>query len=244
MAVPDRSPAPSDERELALNPFAVSRVGLAKLDYFEQTPGFISSVVSRVRECGGRGQVVGPHGSGKTTLTIALARQLVPQFDQFSWLVVSPPRWWASRPTYRVQLAARVVPGTLSAGLEFLEFELPEGTGKLLPRLRSSGPRECLFIDGVEQLNRCWQRLVARAAAHRPIIWTAHQALDWGGEVLCELRPEVANFQRVVEHLTGGSGELSSADVELAFRDSEGDLRQALGQLYDRWEMARSRASG
>ncbi len=237
------SPAPVERGVHAVNPFAVSRVGLAKVDFLEPKPGLVASIASSLERVGWRGQVVGPHGSGKTTLTISLARHLAPHFEQFSWLVVTPSRWWGGRPTYRVQLAARVTPGPPPGTLEFLEFDLLEGTEKLLPRLRSQGPGECLFVDGVEQLGRWWQQRIARATVDRAVIWTTHQPLTWAGEVLCQLQPNLPQFQRLIEQLTGGAANLGSSELEQAFDSSGGNVRLALGQLYDHWEQQRLQVS-
>lgn len=245
MAGKERSQSPSPHPPAppaVVNPFAVSQVGLGKLDFLELHPGLIAELSEKLETSGWRGQLVGPHGSGKTTLTIALAGELSGRFRRFSWLVVEPASWFWSRPRSRVQLAARASQVTGETGLELVEFQL-EGRGELLlPRLRRLAGDELCFVDGIELLPAWRQRQVLRAAADRPVVWTTHRRLEFGPSVLRELQPDLAVFSQLVGRLLRPSGiELEPGLVAQVFRDTKGDFRRGFSQLYDYWESQRRR---
>ena len=234
----DHSPALAVGAASTVNPFAVSRVGLSQLDFIESTAGTVDSVASRLRNSNWRGQIIGPHGSGKTTLTIALAKSLAGQFRRFSWLVLHPGRWWFARPRCRVQLAARSE--SSGNGLEFLEFRSDEPEGLIAKRLQRLGPSELCFIDGVDQLSGGWQRKLIHAAEKHAVVWTGHQKLPGNLPMLAELHPDLNVFRQLVERLLANAGKSLEQDlIDEAFRQADGDFRRAFGRLYDSWEQAK-----
>ena len=232
------SPAPVAGKVSAVNPFAVSQVGLAQLDFVEANAGAVDLVVAQLRKANWRGQVIGPHGSGKTTLTIALAKSLAGQFQRFSWLVLHPGRWWLARPRFRVQLAARS--DSSGKGLEFLEFRSDEPGGLINKHLQQLATSELCFIDGVDQLSPRWQRKLIQAAGKHAVVWTGHQQLAGDLPLIAELRPDASVFRKLVSQLLGDAGEsLEQGLADQAFAQSDGDFRRALGRLYDAWEQAK-----
>lgn len=232
------SPTPSADERSVVNPFAVSRIGLAQLEFFEANSGSVDLVVKQLRRANWRGQIIGPHGSGKTTLTIALARALAGQFQRFSWLVLHPGRWWLAQPRCRVQLAARS--DSAGKGLEFLEFRSEEPDGLIAKRLPQLATSELCFVDGVDQLSASWQRKLIQAAGKNAVVWTGHQELPGDLPLIAELRPDVNVFRRLVRQLLGNAGEsFDQSLIDEAFEQSDGDFRRAFGRLYDAWELAK-----
>lgn len=222
-----------------MNPFAVSQVGLAELEYIEPSAGMLELVLQRLKQHQWRGQIIGPHGSGKTTLTIAIARQLNLQFSRLTWLVIQPGSWFAARPRCRVQLAARCdgKPGEL----QFVEFQAAEKGLLTATRLRQIKAGELCFVDGVDQLSQGWQRRLIAAAGEHPVVWTSHQPLD-SVPLLVELMPDLVVFRELVGKLLSRTGaSLVGAAVEQAFHAAGGDYRRAFSLLYDRWEQQRRR---
>lgn len=233
-----QSPAAFSDSSSSDNPFAVSRVGLAQLDFIESSPGLVDQTVAKLGSTHWSGQILGPHGSGKTTLTIALAKRLAGQFQRFTWLVISPGRWWLGRPRSRVQLAARSRPN--HTGLEFLEFRSEDPESVALNRLQRLGNGELCFVDGVDQLSTGWQKSLFRAVQKKAVVWTSHRRLESGPPLLAELRPDINIFRGLVVRLLEGAGHsLESGSIDTAFARSEGDFRSALGHLYDCWEEAK-----
>ncbi len=231
-------PPPTAGKVSAVNPFAVSRIGLAQLDFVQANAGAVDLVVKQLRRANWRGQIIGPHGSGKTTLTIALAKSLAGQFQRFSWLVINPSRWRLAQPRYRVQLAARS--DSAGNGLEFLEFRFEEPEGLVTKRLQQLATSELCFIDGVDQLSTGWQRKLIESAGKCAIVWTGHQQLPGDLPVLAELRPDLNVFRELVARLLENADEsLDQGLIDQAFEQSAGDFRRAFGQLYDAWEQVK-----
>lgn len=234
------APLPSLALRQRANPFAVSRVGLGEQEYLEPRPGFVADVMQRLEQSGWRGQIIGPHGSGKTTLTVALARWLSARFERFSWLVVLPLTWFGSRPRSRVQLAARRSETPPGGALELLAFHHEDSSGLLLPRLRGLRPDELCFLDGLELLPTWRQRQVLKAAGAHAIVVTTHRALGWGLEEVAQLQPDLETFRQLVARLLGpAADELTPPMIEAAFQAAEGDCRRGLSLLYDEWESRR-----
>lgn len=222
----------------SVNPFAVSRVGLAQLEFVASTSGGIDLVLAQMRRSNWRGQIIGPHGSGKTTLTIALAKSLAGEFQRFTWLVLHPGRWWLARPRCRVQLVARSVPS--GKGLEFLEFRSEDPDAFITKRLQQLGASELCFIDGVDQLSLGWQRKLIHAAGGHSVVWTSHQRLPVELPLLAELRPDLKVFRTLVAQLLQGTGETMPQErVDESFALADGDFRRGFGRLYDAWEQAK-----
>jgi len=217
----------------SFNPFAVSRVGLAQLEFVASTSGGIDLVLAQMRRSNWRGQIIGPHGSGKTTLTIALAKSLAGEFQRFTWLVLHPGRWWLARPRCRVQLVARSVP----SGKEF-RSEDPDAL--VMQRLQQLGATELCFIDGVDQLSAGRQRKLIQAAGKRAVVWTSHQRLPDELPLLAELRPDLKVFRKLVAQLLEDSGgAMPQEQIDEAFEQADGDFRRGFGRLYDAWEQAK-----
>jgi len=222
----------------SVNPFAVSRVGLAQLEFIASTSGEIDLVLAQMRRSNWRGQIIGPHGSGKTTLTIALAKSLAGEFQRFTWLVLHPGRWWPARPRCRVQLVARSVPS--GQGLEFLEFRSEDPDALVMQRLQQLGATELCFIDGVDQLSAGRQRKLIQAAGKRAVVWTSHQRLPDELPLLAELRPDLKVFRKLVAQLLEDSGgAMPQEQIDEAFEQADGDFRRGFGRLYDAWEQAK-----
>lgn len=231
---------PSPVASKSDNPFAVSHVGLGAQPYLEPQPGVVASTAQRLEQSGWRGQIVGPHGSGKTTLTIALARSLCTRFEYFSWLVVRPLAWFGSRVRNRAQLVARQVSSEQGVSLDFVAFQLDEPGGLLLPRLQGLKPEELCFVDGIELLPKWRQRQLLQASSGRAVVFTTHRRVNLSLSVLAELQPDLLTFRRLVAQLQAGvPGCLESEAVDRAFQSAQGDFRQGLSLLYDKWESRR-----
>lgn len=74
------------------NPFSVQRTTALP---FKLPPGLTwQLLIERWQQAGFRGQVVGPHGTGKSTLARELARQFFHQFSRWEHWVVRPGNRW------------------------------------------------------------------------------------------------------------------------------------------------------
>jgi hypothetical protein len=170
--------------------------------------------VGRLRAAGWWGQVVGPHGTGKSTLLAALLPHL--------------------RAAGREPL-----PVVRHQG----ERALPEEAREALRRAGSDGRRLLLVIDGYEQLSwwAAWRvRRLCRAGGHGLLV-TAHA--DAGLPEVCRTCVSRETARRVVAHLTAGAVPMvTDAEVDQCLTERAGNLREALFDLYDLHE--RRRANG
>ena len=105
---------------------------------------------------------------------------------------------------------------------------------------RDSGPA-FLCVDGWEQAGVALQlavRLVARWRRYSLMV-TAHRACGLPALVTCTTSPML--LERIVAELPSHQGLIEPNDLAEAFAGSAGNLREALFDLYDRFE-ARARA--
>lgn len=156
--------------------------------------------------CGRRGEIVGAHGTGKTTLLRAL------------------------------ETAAR------TAGEETRTVTLHDGERwplRLLTPCRA-GPYATLIIDGAEQLApvlwsalRAWTRLTRRG-----LLVTAHRPLGLPSLRETRVDPDTARYvvDAMLARQPGLPRLVTSAAANEALRVCEGNLREALFRLYDRYE--------
>ncbi len=156
-------------------------------------------------------QIVGPHGSGKTTLTIAIAKQLA----QHSIAC----RWMTLRKSKRLSLP--------SARWE-----------SYVPKMHCNEvDRQILFVDGIESLS--WmQRIVTvlnLRGSHVQTIVTSHRKL-FGLPILATTNPTLETFRTLVTQLCPSDCEAWRKEVESAFTRTDGDVREAFFLLYDQWD--------
>lgn len=195
----------SDRR--GTNPFATSCVRPGALQYACESPEEFEHLLTRI-EAGREHQIVGPHGTGKSTLIHSLRDALA-------------ARGWqcASR---------RIHPGRKPEDDSFF----PK-----LAAIDDSPPRGALFVDGFEQLS-WWSRRRWRSAARRigwTLIVTCHQ--DLGLPTLVHVRPSLATVQGVVDRLQAGYPQrIQPADVASQWREHQPNVRELLFGLYDLYE--------
>jgi ATPase subunit of ABC transporter with duplicated ATPase domains len=93
-------------------------------------------------------------------------------------------------------------------------------------------PRDCLLLDGAEQLNtRAWKRVERASRAGGGLVVTSHRAGLLPALLECETTPELLG--EIVRALAGEeAGQPSAAELYARHR---GNLREALRELYDWW---------
>jgi energy-coupling factor transporter ATP-binding protein EcfA2 len=193
------------------NPFATryTRPGVLR---FRFPPGENeSTLVERLRLSHWRGQIVGPHGSGKSSLLAALA------------------------------------PALEAAGRSTRTVALHEGDRRLkLARREWSELSACslLIIDGYEQLGRLARWSVDARCRRRGcgLLVTTHR--DVGLPLLFTTRSHVdLAIELAHELLPSGQQVIRDADIEAAWGNRRGNMREMLFDLYDLFELRRP-ASG
>jgi hypothetical protein len=160
------------------------------------------------------GQVVGPHGTGKSTLI----RALLPGMQQRGW-----------RPLL-IQLSAQERRLWRAGGVSPLLFTV----------LAEEGPR-VLVIDGYEQLGWCvrWRLKRACRRGGHGLVVTAHTGV--GLPELYRTRVDAALARRVVRALVREDQRSLGNEVDLGalVQAHAGNLRAVLFALYDLYEQRR-----
>jgi hypothetical protein len=192
------------------NPFCTRLIRPGALPYL--FPGGLTAqkLVERLAAGGGWGQIVGPHGSGKTSLL----ESLVPQLQA------------AGRPAVRFALRDG-------------QRSLPKGWQSDVRQHLQGATSPVVLVDGYEQLGlaaRLWLRLYCRW--HKlGLIVTSHQSVGLPELMRCEPSLELA--QAIVERLQAAYPQyVTPADVQRCFAQHEGNLREMLFALYDVYDRA------
>jgi hypothetical protein len=190
------------------NPFATRRVRPGAVPFFFPPGVGVALLVERLRAAGFCGQIIGGHGTGKSTLVAAL----LPELRR------------AGREPVLVTLhdGRRTVP--------------PEAWSALRQAERA-GQAVLLVVDGYERLT-LWQRLWLRWRCRRRghgLLVTAHTAVGLPELYRTEVTAELAG--RVHDHLLPGPNRLvSSGELVERLAAHNGNLREARFDLYDRYE--------
>ncbi|HJT77193.1 MAG TPA: hypothetical protein VJ739_08325 [Gemmataceae bacterium] len=187
------------------NPFATRWVRPGAIPYFFPEGVSAAGLVERLRQAGWRGQVVGRHGTGKSTLLAALLPEL--------------------RRAGREPLSVALHDGTR---------RLPAEAWAGLAAAERQGRPLVMVIDGYEQLGR-WERFCLRLRCRRHghgLLVTAHGGVGLPPLYRTEVTPQTAG--RVLDHLLRewGSG-ITHADLAGRLAVRRGNLREALFDLYD-----------
>jgi hypothetical protein len=172
-----------------------------------------TSLVDRLRTAGWRGQIVGGHGTGKSTLLAALLPELR-------------------------RAGRQPVVVTLHDGRR----TVPPDAWSALRQARRSGQALLVVVDGYERLTP-WHRLRLRWhcwVGRHGLLVTAHIGVGLPDLFRTQVTGELAD--RVLDHLLNGAQRLvCSAELAERLALHQGNLRQALFDLYDLHEM-RSRS--
>ena len=177
------------------------------------------------------GQVVGPHGCGKTTLCRALAKRLGNEFGFTQFLAMRSPS--------DIQSEVQIVGGPHTPVTPRPRLRLPHS----LSRRSSvgSGNSGLLVIDGLERVSFVQQQLlihnVCRSEKYGGLLVTSHVPIKFL-ITICEIKPSLDTLQNVVAHL---APELfvPSSEMEKAFAASNHNIRESLMLLFD-WFQTRS----
>jgi hypothetical protein len=194
-------PAASVQTE---NPFSAGRIRPGAMPFLPAAGGDAEALVERLRQNQWRGQIVGRHGTGKSSLLRAL------------------------------------IPAIQDAGRPTLLLELHDGQRRLPGGLRAIGQLRfpaVLAVDGYEQL-AWWNRLRLRRFCRRRgvgLVVTAHGRA--GLPPLVQTAIDAESAWPIVAQLQQGYRPLvTPQDLAEHLRRHEGDLREALFDLYDLYQ--------
>jgi hypothetical protein len=190
------------------NPFCTRRIRPGAIPFLFPDGQDAETLVARLRTHGWSGEIIGPHGSGKSALLAAL------------------------------------IPAIERAGRHVTLVALHDGQRRL--PLRFDGRHRLrepavLVVDGYEQLSR-WHRWRLRRLCRRNgwgLVVTAHASVGLPPLWQTAITPELA--QAVVDSLLAGqTSPLPAPQLADYLARHQGDLRETLFDLYDRYEAMRS----
>jgi len=189
------------------NPFATrfTRPGYRFVEP-DDTSGVESLAVRFLRD-GQCGQIVGPHGCGKTSLVYAMTRSLQTAFREIQFLVIRRQGWLGFR--------SEKIAGLHGSGDS--DLLVVDGVETLSPI-----QRWCLV--GSCRYRNCG------------LLLTSHQEL-LGVPILKKLMPSFSHFEQIVEHLTRSEhATVQSSSVREAYDRNDGNYREGLMFLYDEFQ--------
>ena len=197
----------------SLNPFATRYVASARLLPRDEQGGILNlaSLVARLDALGGSGAIVGPHGTGKSTVLSHLGDFIAA----------------GKRPVGRVRLRSR--------------RDIPTAVRSV--RDASRGGLVC--IDSWELLGFASRAVVRGLATARGVglLVTSHGPAGLPTLVSCRGTRALlgALVGELPDHDQWFGTTIVAADLEAAIDAVNGDVRQALDRLYDRFEQGRLR---
>lgn len=197
----------SNRRSALDNPFATRHVAPGMIPYFFAAEEDRHQIITRADAALWTGQIVGPHGSGKTTLVRHLSPQLQERFAAIEFLIV--------RGIGDVQFCQPL--GGASLAASNVEADMNE--------------RTLYVIDGIERLSWLQRRLLIADCRRKQIslLVTAHRRLR-GLPVFYETSFDETRFEKIMAHLGTAQYKNHFSSLRNIFGDN---CRDILFELYD-----------
>lgn len=200
--------SPTKKRSALDNPFASRFVTPGAIPYFFNNAETSHQIINRGNDLHWVGQIVGPHGSGKTTLARHLGGQLQQRFHEINFLIV--------RGIGEIKTCHRIENGSSSVATT------PDW---------NQNKKTLYVIDGVERLSWLQRKLIVADCRRKQIglIVTTHRRLI-GLPELYKTSFDKSRFIKVLHHL----GTERYADHYDRLRSDFGEnCREMLFELYD-----------
>ena len=193
------------------NPFSTRHTRPGVIPFcFAPGPKF-RQLIERLWDTGCWGQIVGPHGSGKSTLVSQLIDQAA---------------------DYGIR--------TVSFTLHDNQRGMPTGWKNVAWNAFEVGRMTLIIVDGFEQLSGFSRWRLRHTCRNKSwgLLVTAHA--DVGLPNIYRTRTTIELAYTLVEYLVAETREtISRQDVQQTFRRHDGNLRQVFSDLYDQYERQR-----
>lgn len=151
--------------------------------------------------------------------------------------VIEGPHGRGKTTLLRALLAAATATGRSTS---FIQVRSWANAGRAVAALAAARRDQIVAVDGWEQLPWGCDLMIAALARWRGacVIATAHRPSGLPVLARCESSPAI--IAALVERLPDHGGAIGSTDIDAAFRDHGGNVRDAWAALYDRFEERRS----
>lgn len=198
----------ANKRSALNNPFATRHVAPGEIPYFFSNDGDFLRIIEHADTASWTGQIVGPHGSGKTTLVRHLSSHLQRRFAAIEFLIVR------SIGEVRVCRCLKGNPQTV-----------------ISPPNSDGNPRTLYVIDGIERLSWLQRKLLLADCRRRGIglLVTAHRRL-LGLPVFFETSFDQMRFDKILHHLSSQQYKTQYQRLSNQFGEN---CRAMLFELYD-----------
>lgn len=207
----------------------------------------LPTLVNRWKNHGCVGQVVGPHGCGKSTLAIAIATAV--GATTIRHCVIRSPR--TTSPTGVPNFPTMDDRG-ISTEARFVDSITELMTGEPQTESGASGsntdnesqvtcPREVWIVDGLTHWSLFHAWMIRRVGRQRDVclLFTAHKPIPMV-PVLAYLEPSLDQFCRIAKAMLRSTtpnldreAHLGQEDFHRVFEHHHGDYRESLMELYD-----------
>jgi len=213
------NPSRTGTRALQANPFSTCFVKPGKLPLVGIDSETLSKLVDRFVESGWLGQIVGPHGVGKTTLTFAIVEKLLKR--------------WSNGDDFESILVCRLTIDSIRStrGTEVQQI----GSGE--------APRRIFVVDGIERLSQLDRMALIYHCRRKDVglLATTHRRV-FGLPELTQWKSSKQTFRNIVERLLSERADkhaISDETTDRVFDQCEGNIRESLMCLYDIIEASR-----
>lgn len=169
------------------------------------------------------GQITGPHGCGKTTLSLALGCEVRNVFHSIRHVTLR-----GASPGFgkRFRVGSDTRPMAAAGSRD------------------ATHRRTLLVLDGIETLSfvQRWVLIMSCRAQGDGLLLTTHRPIR-GIPIVATLTPQLATFFQIVDRLAPDLA-IKRCELQHAFADNQGNIREALMTLYDQVEASRGTVTG
>ena len=209
------------------NPFATRWVRPGAVPFSFSPGSNAAQLVQQLRSSNWRGAIVGPHGTGKSTLLATMIPVI--EAEGTSVLLV------------KLADGVRNLPNDSRRQIqEMIETPAPE---KSANKNHSDLPKCILVIDGYEQLGRISRWRVSSLCRRHGwgLLITAHDDRRVGSiPIIFRTQSDLATVQFLVDRvLPAHGGVIQPDDVAAAFTQHGGNVRETFFELYELFEKRR-----